>query len=882
MGRKNIVILICSILIIALNAQLFSAYAFGETGTDNRVFTQSDREEYSRAEQFLNTLGVLTNYKNIDATVTRGEYAAMLVKLLGIDLNANSYANKKKFSDYAKSYGNNAALNIVSDYGIMTFYDKGNFSPESDLTYDEAIEAMVKVLGYGVIANGGSAAEYIGIAAKIGLNKDLSGEQGYPILRSELVKLIMSALEINIMTEKLDGSGNYYVDNDATLLSSVFHLSKHEGIVTANEYTQYSKSASVAKGKVAIDGIAYNYDGQYTDLIGYNVEYYLSNNERDVIFIAECDNDVLEINGEDIVDYSDRVYTYYNSKGKETVEKVPYDCVVIYNGKVLTNSYDKPVYMYTDDSLVKFVDNNSDGKWDVLFIYNYNVCITQFADTDSKVIYDKFDNSKIDYSQCDDVVFVNSNGKIIEDKSIKAGNVLTYCFSADGQLCVVYVSNKSEMSEVTSCTTDNGIIDTVSLANGEYETVNENESFADIAPGVYGKFYLDYKGRIAYFEKESTEKVGYLIDAFMSESYKKRLEIRILNSDGAIEVIGCCDKITFNDSKKMASEDVYDKLCDGGTEAVSQMILYGVDSNGMVKTIYTLAYNDKLRLVSTMADNSVKYRSSAKCFTDGKTFLNDSCKIFYIPDDCKNADSYNFAVRDITGFKNDYSYSNTSRVASFYQIGDTKLGIDVCTVNGQYYISGGNVGLITDMKRVLDSKGDECTRVTVAHSSGSYQYYVYDGTSLNNAATGDVVSIGYLYENSNRRMTSISVLYDIGTGEYTQKNPTSLKFTDTSRYFFGGVHQKDKAMLSMVLEGGTLNGTVFTTMGENVDISADNYCLTNVSGASIYKYDKSARDNKVIKCSADDIASYADTGGVYNKVFILTSSEKAVLCYIAE
>ena len=107
--------------------------------------------------------------------ITRGEFARLLAYALGKGGEADSYARRTMYSDVPAGSANASYINLVSSEGVLTGDGNGSFGPDEALTWDEAVTAALKALGY-TSADIGTAwpDDYLDKARELGLSSGLS------------------------------------------------------------------------------------------------------------------------------------------------------------------------------------------------------------------------------------------------------------------------------------------------------------------------------------------------------------------------------------------------------------------------------------------------------------------------------------------------------------------------------------------------------------------------------------------------------------------------------------------------------------------------------------------------------------------------------------
>lgn len=162
--------------------------------------------KYEKAANKLYELGIVNGYTDgsfgADKSVTRGELAAMLTRVLNI--NTDLSAETSPYYDVREDAWNFGSIYALNSEGIMSGYGNGNFGPNDTVTYEQAVKPLVSAIGYGSEAEykGGYPWGYVIVAAKNGMTKDVECPVGSVMSRGELSLLLYNALEAN----KADGT----------------------------------------------------------------------------------------------------------------------------------------------------------------------------------------------------------------------------------------------------------------------------------------------------------------------------------------------------------------------------------------------------------------------------------------------------------------------------------------------------------------------------------------------------------------------------------------------------------------------------------------------------------------------------------------------------
>ena len=246
-------------LAMALSMVSFAAYTDVEAGAD-----------CEEAVTVLSALEILKGYEDgsfkPDATITRAEFATVVIRLLGLADTATGGATI--FTDVAADHWANGYIALAAQQGIVNGYGDGRFGPEDPVKYQEAIKMVVAALGYTPMAdaNGGYPGGYQVVASQKGILAGISGAKANePATRGVVAQLGYNSLTVPLMEQTGYGTQTNFETVNSLLLNKL-GVTKFEGVVEAT-----SLSSGLKDGKVKVD---YNYqvtaEAKKTNAVKYN------------------------------------------------------------------------------------------------------------------------------------------------------------------------------------------------------------------------------------------------------------------------------------------------------------------------------------------------------------------------------------------------------------------------------------------------------------------------------------------------------------------------------------------------------------------------------------------------------------------------------------
>lgn len=523
----------------------------------------------------LEAFGAISNEYDPSGYATRREMAEIITRYIKLPVDNESTASP--FGDVALDDGSIGAISGLYNMGIITGDENRNFYPDKNVTYDEAIVFIVNAVGYKMFAqrSGGYPTGYYRIAIQHGMLNNLkmsSGKADIPII--DIYKMLNAALSAAKIETVYYGSGDdrYSLSTTDTFMSETYGIRKYRGKVTGNEWTHLSSpSSGLTDEQIEIDNEIYDTPGYvYGYFLGYMVDYYLAkthNGEMELMYIEETPkaNKVIKIDSDDILDKttSNRIY-YKENNEEEHIDFVSY-LDVIYNSQSHIG-YGLLENILPSSGYIEALDNNNDGKYDVLFVYDYQNVIVKSVDTYNQTITD-VNGVKYDLDDEKNARILSSeNGSSLPFGVISKGKALSIAKGKSSKSVItVYVLKETVSGKITEYSSEEGY-----LINGEYYKVASDYYGNTLKLGLSGKFQLDLGGKIVTYEyDDSNENINIAVTADIGYELNRRnntVTLRIFTSQGKMEDHNLKLKVKINEksydlSKVEEREAAVKKLC---------------------------------------------------------------------------------------------------------------------------------------------------------------------------------------------------------------------------------------------------------------------------------------------------------------------------------
>ena len=395
-------------------------------GASAADFPDSDKIEHTDAVNTMVALGIIKGKDdgNFDpeGIVTRAEMA----KMMCVAMNGGKDPNLSGGGSYPDTVGHWAAgyIDYCTNLGIVSGDNKGNFNPNATVTGTEAAKMILIALGYnaetegyvndakwdiniGVDANAKDLYKDVAVIASAGLSRDNAAQMIYNGLNAKMVDYKIVGIA--------GGNGlSQAYDLDETLVEKKFELNTEYSYLVStsydskkNEYTYGFDSVGLTNklgptvSADVLDVSSLKSATDYSDLFGMKVKVlYKKEGSKTTVYGIYADSKVL----------ASGVWGDATNKADTLkVDGVTYDkntgCVAVDFNTGATSTMKNS---YAFDA----IDNNDDGKIDVIVAHPFTVGKVSFVGKDSitagNVSY-KFDDCDIyDGVAKDDVAIVTA------------------------------------------------------------------------------------------------------------------------------------------------------------------------------------------------------------------------------------------------------------------------------------------------------------------------------------------------------------------------------------------------------------------------------------------------------------------------------------------
>ena len=694
----------------------------------------------------------ITDKAQNNDTVTREEYAVVLYNILTytdkIKESESSVWEEEFFGDYDmqtpgaagaetlifgdvdESVSHYSQINYVASSGFISAAEGNNFEPDSELDNETALNSLINMLGYSEFAqlSGKSA---LMTANELGLYS--AGAENAVMSVEDLVRLLYSALELNVMNINIVNSRVVYSETEESFMERWLKIRKIKGILSDNGITALTGESEVGIGNIKIADMILTDQCKEDvyDLLGYQTEAYYSfadNSVNDVyVAVPTTKNTVTEFDILDMTDYSNYRFQYeYNGRVRSISLKT--NTYMIYNGKAI-KSWDRETFDF-DDGTVRIIENGED--YSVVAVESYANWVVASYSTSTNTLYnkakDKIDPNGDEYVDLTDAIengtlFMSwSDGTEASIEDIKE-NIAADIIINGNYVKMILTDNTVSDFTVTSIDGNTSYDIYYGISNGE-EEYNVAKRYDDLDGAcVIGlnKSYtliLNREGVAVWIEPVSLkyDAVGYLVSTLRDDDNISTI-LKIFTEAGRMVKLNTADKVTYLDESgnryKITADKLYVRLYD-----YEGLITYKTDENEAVTYVEIPradAVNDST-LQKIHDGTEMTYKNAGRYGMFGRLiFITSDTKIFKVPEsESGKSDNANYAILNKdSAFATDSKYS----IVGYAQKSDTRVASYVVFKNDaasewRYSPEDLNFLLVDEITMGLNEDDEPCDIIT--------------------------------------------------------------------------------------------------------------------------------------------------------------------------
>lgn len=755
-------------------------------------------QDYTEADvsriQKLQALGLWTSDLNA-VTVTRGDFARLMVALMGLEQSQiEGVSWETFFSDVNVEHSAYHAISFLTDKGVLA--SGAMFEPDRPITYYEAVKMLVCVLGYEAAAvdNGGYPFGYLVTANQFDLVRSVESGDREKLSATFCAEMIEHAMDAKLMeAEYKYPDGGWRVTN-TTALQEYHKISTYKGVLEVVGDFALESGTEYPDDAIIIDKEQFRGDVEkYEDYLGYRVTAYFKTDaegaDREILYLEPVSgkNRILEIAEDRMIGFENNYILYENVNGKTSRVLVDFE-------KTRSLLNDVPA-VPTEDEIrtadrIVLIDNGS-GYYAVMKVENWNIYVADSLDHTDNTLTDRFwENEKhvvpLGENNGEQTVKIKNHLGIPTDfYAVKKNSVLRVKKSRDEKRISIILTNVKKEGILKEISADGKKL---KLDDTDYTIALKSialEQIKSLELGQKYALYLDDQFRVAAMERQSTseEKYGYLVNAASAGAFQDNARFRILTADNKFEKFESAKRIQVDGETLKNGDEIVAALLNEQGKVERQPVRYRLNEADEVVYLDTARLGDKEYSNGTFRGNHTmtKYDSfiGGRFIGDPPMFgaetynSNDNTQynvkmtaktpVFCVPPlnatEEQLSDEKNYCVSNIRIFKNYSTYkenATTGERVDAYDLNENwTAGLLV------YYTRKTTAEPITDKTPItvvkeiingLDAEGNPQSYLN-GFQAGNYisvpiqegfedltkEYYTADGTVASTVRFGDVI-----------------------------------------------------------------------------------------------------------------------------------------------
>lgn len=601
----------------------------------------SAQKDLSDEYALMQALGIYED-ENSETVITRRALAKIISRITGA-----AGTEETVYRDVSEKDPAYEAIMAVSAAGIMTGYG-GAFSPDETADVFSALTALMRTAGYFTPSegSGGYYNGYLKFASREGLLKGVSAEKN--LCADDLTQMLYNFLEVRIFSDSVyETSGNTISEiSDETVLGKFFNADKWRGKIAATPYAALSGRMRTQDGFILINDK--NADYIYRDNSAASYEdlgreaYFYTVRSSDTILYTEFISSGFKKEEFlcDKITSVDRALTkisYTDAANKAQTLNIS-GAVKVYNGVQKDNlSHTAFSAQY---GFVTAVDADSDGTYDIIYLWDVSLILVDTISFRSYKITDKISGSTIDFDESDNDVTVLYRGASYPIDAIKEYDTLLVAKAQNGtkNTMTIFVCPESVSGTVTAKGQDSVELDGQSfgaLSSMDFSNINIGERY------ILCVFYDDTV-LAALSESIRGKTYAYALNLGAEGTINKKVQIKAFTQNGKEEILNFAKRFKLNGANAGFSDLQQSTLFNAGSFK-EQLVSYKLNQDGEINELYISGASEEPAAVRdgktlilnknySKSDTSQYYRlySGAALFNGEYLGIDNITKVFHI------------------------------------------------------------------------------------------------------------------------------------------------------------------------------------------------------------------------------------------------------------
>ncbi|MBD9009464.1 MAG: hypothetical protein EGR16_03895 [Clostridiales bacterium] len=847
----------------------------GSVGVSAAEVTSEKVSNVQKAEMLLKAMGVYSDKKKTSndnnneqpesqetVNISKGEFVNLILKTIKYD--DKFLAGELEAADdegYAESLKKAEELRLTDSK-----------DGDKDIKFGDAMKIAIDAMGeeYKQFAEliGGYPTGYYSLAHKTNMKLPSMGFDK-SISRSDMLNLIYGLFDSDYLdfVSVENGEIKCGINKTKTFLSGRLKIYTDSGIIDSTGYSSLSGNPTVEKGFVSIGGETYSCEKTAADsLLGYAVKFYYEETDEghnSLLGLWKDTERSLELNAEDIDDFRDGTYFYYDKNDKKASASVSANADYIFNGAPLLK-FDKNKVV-PKSGTVTLVDRGS----------GYSlVVINSFEDyfvtgNDGKIrIYDENNNNMLLFDTEDSKVsyaVVDSMGNPLKTSNIEINSVISVAEAqtpAGRRIINIIVSTRKAKGLLQKTEEDYITVSEEKIKLTDYYKTNVK----GITAGDTVEVYKNFNGEAVYAKKVSGngEFYAYIMGIGLeSGAFENTVRIKAYTSGGAFVDTNIDEKTKIDGYTFKTVDNMYNYLFSEDKLKYGRVIRVKI-ADDKIKSIDTTNKGEN-EGKNSLSDDSIngitRYTfttgsSALSNYQIGRPYvLNDDTVIMTIPEDADglmDEDRYRLIE------KKNLANQQVLEVAGAYDRAENG-------VTGMVLVKGSGSGMgirafiVSSIEEAWDNEKEESVKMAVGYVAGKEKKLFVEDYKFNKKP----LSCGDVLEFSENTVTGYMSDYNILFSALNKPDAYKQYVTMEKEmaYLYGKCYIRGGVMIQVALSEDVFNNP------DKVDLSKTRFLQADDT-TFIYKYNSEKKKMELTDMS--DVYDFRMKGKAATEMFVLS------------
>ena len=237
--------------------EIVASLAVVLTVTSVSTMTAEASANFDLRKKVIGVSGIMST-ANPNMTVTRGEFASMLVNASSYRSTVSGISNTSVFADVPRNHEYAACIRIAAEQGWMNGYLGGDFKPEESVTLQDAAKGVLGLLGYGNSDfTGDQSGSRLSKYHFLELDENLNKEAEEDLKKEDCIKLFYNLLKTDTKSGTMFGKSldcELTADGEINPFTMVDNSLKGPKIVRSKSSLKSYLPFKLGEANVSLDG----------------------------------------------------------------------------------------------------------------------------------------------------------------------------------------------------------------------------------------------------------------------------------------------------------------------------------------------------------------------------------------------------------------------------------------------------------------------------------------------------------------------------------------------------------------------------------------------------------------------------------------------------